>query len=275
MPWLIALFSLLALFLLYLFLIAPRRHRAAGAYYASWNYAHRGLHDDTLPENSLAAFDAACRAGYGIELDVQLSRDGVPMVFHDATLTRVCGIDAPLSDYTAEELGRMTLCGKAGHTVPTFAEVLRTVGGRVPLLVEIKGGRHVAPVCEGAAALLDAYGGEYCIESFSPYAVRWFRKHRPGVVRGQLSDRLFAEKGYRNLACFLVESMLVNFLTRPDFIAYRLEHCHVPSFYLARRLLGARAYAWTVKDEKGLRRSRALFDCVIFEGFLPDRRREE
>ena len=129
---------LLLLLLLYLLSLRTQRRRAAAAPFMAWSYAHRGLHDGSLPENSLAAFEAACAAGYGIELDVQLSRDGVPVVFHDATLDRVCGRPGRVADFTAAELGSMPLCGRAEHTIPTLAAVLRLVDGRVPILVEIK-----------------------------------------------------------------------------------------------------------------------------------------
>ena len=112
------------------------------------DYAHRGLHKGnkpgTPPENSLAAFELACKAGYGIELDVQLSSDGIVMVFHDDTIVRMTGKEGKVSDYTAEELGSIKLAD-SDETIPTFRQVLDLVDGRVPLLVEaiFQGSRQV------------------------------------------------------------------------------------------------------------------------------------
>ncbi|MBQ8174073.1 MAG: glycerophosphodiester phosphodiesterase [Clostridia bacterium] len=262
---------LAVLFVLYVFAVKPGPRRAEAARFMQGCYAHRGLHDENLPENSQAAFEAACRAGYDIELDVQLSRDGVPMVFHDATLTRVCGVDGKLSDYTAEELSKMPLCGKEAHTIPTFAEVLATVNGRVMLLVEIKGERNITHVCEGASALLDAYDGPFCVESFSPYVVRWFRENRPAWVRGQLSSHFFRDPRHRNANGFIMQSLFTNFLTKPDFIAFDHRYSRYFPFFLATRVLGGHSAAWTVKSLAQELACRGRFNCIIFEGYLPEK----
>jgi hypothetical protein len=264
---------LLLLFLLYLLSVCPGRRRAEVARFMGWHYAHRGLHDKAIPENSLAAFAAAARAGYGIELDVQLSRDGVAMVFHDATLARVCGLEGKVADYTAAELQKMPLCGMAEHTIPTLADVLRTVDGRVPLLVEIKGYVQVAPVCEATVALLDTYKGAYLIESFTPCVVHWFKKNRPAVIRGQLSSRLF-RKGKRTLGNLIVQSLCCNFIAKPDFIAFCYEDRGLLSFRLATRFYRAWSMAWTVKGTEGEERSRG-FNDIIFEGYRPERKRDK
>ncbi len=266
---LLILFLLLAL---YLFAVAPRRKRKRAAYFASFHYAHRGLHDDRLPENSLAAFRAAAAAGYAIELDVHLSRDGVPMVFHDDTLTRVCGIDEKLSALTAEELTAIPLCGDPAHTIPRLADVLAEIDGRVPLLVEIKGTTGTDPVCEATAALLDGYRGDYCIESFSPYVIHWFRKNRPAVVRGQLSQHYFVEKKHRKAHLFLMQTLVTNFLTKPDFISFNIDHRRYLPFRIATRLFGAAAFAWTVDSPERAEKCRGFFDSMIFENIRPPRR---
>jgi hypothetical protein len=270
---LIVIDTLLLLFLLYLLSVCPGRRRAEAARFMGWHYAHRGLHDRDIPENSLAAFAAAAKAGYGIELDVQLSRDGVAMVFHDATLTRVCGIDGKVADYTAAELQKMPLCGMAEHTIPTLADVLRTVDGRVPLLVEIKGYVQVSPVCEATVALLDTYKGAYMIESFTPCVVHWFKKNRPAVIRGQLSSRLF-RKGKRTLGNLIVQSLCCNFIAKPDFIAFCYEDRGLLSFRLSTRFYRAWSMAWTVKGSEDEERSRGFHD-IIFEGYRPERKRDK
>ncbi len=256
----------------YLYSVAPNAKRKTAAYYASFHYAHRGLHDEALPENSLAAFRAAVEAGYAIELDVWLSHDGIPMVFHDATLTRMCGIDRKLSDLTAVELETLTLLGNPAHRIPRLADVLALVNGRVPLLIEIKGTRHTDPICEATAALLDEYRGDYCIESFSPYVVHWFRKNRPLVVRGQLSQHYFAEGNGRKAHLFLMQLLCTNFLTKPDFISFNIDHRRYLPFRIATGLFGAKAFAWTVDNEEREENACGYFDSMIFENIRPPRR---
>lgn len=257
------------LLVLYLFAVCPRRQRKSSRYFATYNYAHRGLHDATLPENSTGAFEAACRAGYGIELDVRLSKDGVAMVFHDDTLTRMCGIDRRVDEFTAEELTKISLAGSR-YTIPTFAEVLSLVRGRVPLLVEIKGLADAARVCEVAAPLLDEYRGPYCIESFSPFAVRWYCRHRPLVVRGQLTEHYFANRGKKKTAAmWMMQLLLTNFLTKPDFIAYNLRDRKYLPFRIATRLYRARSFAYTVKSVRDEEKCCGYFDALIFEGYTP------
>lgn len=275
-PFLIVLLILLpilaVLFVLYVLAVKPGPRRAQAARFMQGCYAHRGLHNADRPENSLAAFRAAVEAGYDIELDVQLSRDGVPMVFHDATLTRVCGVEARLSEYTAAELAKMPLCGKAGHTIPTFAEVLALVNGRVMLLVEIKGEKDIAPVCEATSALLDAYAGPFCVESFSPYVVRWFRENRPEWVRGQLSSHFFRDPRHRTLSGLIMQSLVTNYLTKPDFVAFDRCYSRYFPFWLATRLHRGYSAAWTVKSRAQELACRTRFDCIIFEGYLPEKR---
>lgn len=261
-----ALFIILGIFavsfLCHLFLLTTRRRRTEAESFMSTPYAHRGLHDEKIPENSLAAFRAAVDHGYGIELDVQLSADGEVMVFHDEGLLRMTGCDASLYSKTRKELSPLTL-GDSNERIPTLREVLSLVDGRVPLLVEIKSDHAVLEVCKKTAELLDEYTGAYMVESFHPFAVNWFRKNRPCVVRGQLSARLFV-KGKRTPSMFLVQNLLLNFLARPDFVAYDYHHKNGYSFSLCRLFHRPYTVAWTVKDIEGLSASHR-FDGVIFE----------
>lgn len=261
----IVLGALLGLAFLYILCLLSRTRRPAAGELLCLPFAHRGLHDAHLPENSLAAFRAAVAAGVGIELDVQLSSDGVLMVFHDDTLFRMTGKEGKLSDYTSAALVQMRL-GESDETIPTFAQVLETVGGRVPLLVEIKYHNRIQETCEKTAAQLDVYKGSYLIESFHPLAVRWFAKHRPSVVRGQLASHALKEK--RSASHFIIDSMLLNFLARPDFIAYRVQdRRHVP--FLLAKLWHPYTVAWTVKTMDELT-SATGFDQVIFEDITPN-----
>ena len=249
-----------------LYLIAPggltKRQKAP---FYGVNFAHRGLHsrDMSVPENSLAAFELAAKAGYGIELDVQLSKDGQVVVFHDDTLDRVCGVHGRVDAFDYSELKKMRLCGSE-QTIPLFTEVLRVIRGRGPLLVELKNGPRNRELCEKTYAILADYRGDVCIESFNPFIVAWFRFHAKDLVRGQLSQPMRHYKGETSApAAFLLSHGLMNFCCRPQFIAYRIGY-RPPTIRLA-MALGAMRFGWTShepRNEKGR-------DGVIFEFYKP------
>ena len=262
----------IACIILYLWLIAPRmRNRPDYSALLGWHYAHRGLHDNTgeAPENSMAAFRKAVEAGYGIELDVQLTKDQIPVVFHDETLQRVCGVEGKVRDYTYQELQQFTLC-KSHERIPRFADFLEMVDGRVPLIIEIKIHEKASTVCEKADALIREYKGVYCIESFHPFAVKWYKEHRPEVVRGQLSANFKKSGKEEDAGMFLVHYLLTNCLCRPDFIAYDHRHKNTVSRLMNRYLFGALSVAWTVRSKEELTEAKKDFDLFIFESFLPN-----
>lgn len=265
----LVLFIVLAvLTVVYLFLVAPRMFgKPDCSALLGVHYAHRGLFDNesNAPENSLNAMRKAVEAGYGIEFDVQLSKDDVPVVFHDATLKRMCGVDGNVWDYTVEELQKMKLAG-SNETIPTLKQVLEVVDGKVPLIVEYKMDRVDTKVCELGNAILEKYNGVYCIESFHPFAVKWYREHRPDVVRGQLSQD-FSKTDYKGIQYWAMTHLLLNFLARPDFIAYN----HKDKEIFSRRLcaqLGALSVAWTIKNKKQYEEAKQDFDLVIFDSFI-------
>lgn len=263
---------LVVLIFLYLWMIMPRMvGRPDDSPLKGYYYAHRGLHDNKsdAPENSMAAFKKAVDAGYGIELDVQLSKDRIPVVFHDETLKRVCGVEGNVRDYTYEELQQFHLC-HSKEKIPLFSDFLKMVNGRVPLIIEIKIHEDAGTVCSIADELIRAYDGPYCIESFHTMAVAWYRKHRPEVIRGQLSSN-FNKPGKREAwYLFMVHYLLSNFIGRPDFIAYNHRHKNNISRLLCRYLFGALSVAWTIKSQEELDAGRRAFDLLIFEGFHPD-----
>ena len=231
------------------------------------NFAHRGLHseDRSVPENSLEAFRLAGRAGYGAELDVQLTKDGQVVVFHDASLDRMCGVRAKLEDKSYDELKLLTLCG-TNQRIPLLTEVLEIYGGRGPLLVELKSGSRNRELCEKTYAILSDYPGEVCIESFNPWIVRWFRRHAKDIVRGQLAtDREDYGDKVSKWNAFLLSRCLFNFLARPQFIAYRIGHR--PLCVRLAEFLGAMRFGWTAHNERAERGR----DAVIFEFYRPQR----
>jgi glycerophosphoryl diester phosphodiesterase len=259
--------------ILYLFMIMPRMiHRPDKTPFMGYLYAHRGLHDNgtETPENSLEAFRKAVEAGFGIELDVQISKDRVPVVFHDFSLQRICGVKGKLEDYTYEELKQLRLFGTSAG-IPRLEDVLTLVDGRVPLIVEYKiPGRHTE-ICYIADKLLSVYKGPYCIESFNPLGLLWYRKNRRNVMRGQLSDNFIkvGEKELPKRMYFSMQHLLLNFLTKPDFIAYNHNYYMDLSRRLCRYLYRTVSVAWTIRNEDELNARRGDFDLFIFDGFIP------
>lgn len=262
---------------LYLCMIRPRMfHRPRRREFKKWLYAHRGLHDDgsQAPENSMEAFRRAVEAGYGIELDIQLSRDHVPVVFHDFFLERVCGVRGKVIDYTYEELQQFSLF-QTTQKIPKFSEVLELVNGKVPLIVEFKIEFKDLSLCPIADKLLREYKGMYCMESFNPLGVWWYRCHHKNVLRGQLSDVFLKEENLgdgnqlKSPVYFVLQNLLANFISRPDFIAYHSKYPKTFSRKVCCKLLGALGAAWTIQSPEELKAAQRDFDLFIFEGFLP------
>lgn len=235
------------------------------------NYAHRGLHskDKAIPENSISAFELAVEKGYGIELDVILSKDGKVMVFHDDTLERVCGISGNFEDYTLEELKNMTLFN-TDEKIPTFQEVLKVVNGVVPIIIEIKTSKRNQELCEKLLNNVKDYTGSYCVESFNPFIVSWFRKNAPHIMRGQLTMN---RKKYNNIPKWMgmiMSNALANVISRPQFIAHGIGS---KSFLLrTAESLGAIKVVWTVNDNLVHKKYEEGNDTVIFEFYEPEPR---
>lgn len=266
----IVILILLLLAALYVWLIMPRAMAKPDMAPLICDYAHRGLFDNkAIPENSMGAFARALDKGVGIELDLHLTKDGRVVVFHDDTLERMCGKKARLSSLTWDELKKERLMD-TDYGIPLFEEVLALVGGRVPLLVELKGDSGDDALCWRVAPMLDAYGGEFCVESFNPLLLRWFVKHRPDVVRGQLVTNLFAEgRGGSKLLNFALTHMLLNFLSRPDFIACDGRYQKDLSFWICKRFFRAPFFMWTVRKKELLEYNHRRGNRSIFEGFEP------
>ncbi len=263
--------SAIALAILYLLAIMPRIiHRPDTSLFRKVYFAHRGLHDNAgdAPENSMAAFRKAVAAGLGMELDVQVTKDGVPVIFHDFKLERICGVEGKVADHTFEELQAYTLC-QSKERIPRFSDLLEMVDGRVPLIVEIKAETADVSCCAAIDKLLRAYQGAYCIESFNPMVLWWFRRNHGNVVRGQLSSNFRREGEYWNILYFAMTHLLFNFLTKPDFIAYNYKFSEEPGRRICRHLYRHPAAAWTVRSEKDLQTLKGKYDVFIFDSFLP------
>lgn len=290
---LILLVALVVIFVLYLLAILPRMSsKPSHRVFTGVLFAHRGLFDASkgIPENSMAAFKQAVEHGYGIELDVQLTRDKIPVVFHDFTLMRMArfdrgregegarvnadgtfGVAGNVSDYTYTELCAFHLKDSV-EKIPLLTDVLKMVQGRVPLLVEIKSEDRDMTVCEKTQRILRAYGGNYCVESFNPFVLNWYKKHADKVYRGQLSDAFGREdEKYKGFRYKILENLLLNFLSKPDFIAYNHKYADNLSRGLCCNLFRAQAAYYTVRTQEELDRLRRGGAMVIFEGFVPDK----
>ena len=256
---------------LWLFMIAPgRAAEAARAPFLGRAFAHRGLYemDQSVPENSLPAFRRAAENGYGAELDVQRTRDGQIVVFHDDSMLRACGVDKAVRDFTYEELQAFPLF-KTEERIPLFSDVLDVFKGKQPLIVELKYGPDSPLLCETVRVMLNGYDGPACVESFHPAMVRWFWKHDPERLRGQLSEAAcFSKKNLPAHLAFMMSRLLTDFLTRPQFIAYRVGP--KPFSVRVAEAMGAMKVLWTA-NEPGLHEKRmSENDAVIFEGYRPD-----
>ena len=263
---------LIVLAVLFTVLIAPRTIGAASLdHMEGYHYAHRGYHDGNVavPENSLASFQAAIDAGYGIELDVQLSSDKIPMVFHDADLLRVCGVEGKIWDYTCQELQAMQLFGTE-ETIPTLAQALELIGGQVPILVEYKMDKVDTDVCAYSHELLKNYDGPYAVQSFHPFALFWYRQNAKDVPRGILAKNFIRDKQEKgkdpSIVDFLTTNLMLNVVGYPDFIAYDWQDADYFALKLC-RLMGAPTSTWTLKDPAHYEQVQGQYDLYTFEGF--------
>ena len=256
----------------YLFASAPGIHKKTKwQHLTGWDYAHRGLYDNEhgIPENSMAAFRRAVDKGYGIELDVHLTADNQPVVFHDDTLTRMCGMNKKISSFLYSDLMQLRLLGTE-EGIPLFKDVLELIDGKVPLIIELKvDGSNQNLLCPLVWQLLSRYKGDYCIESFHPFVLQWFKRHEPQVVRGQLSCNFFKENPHCDIVLFLMSNLMTNFFTHPDFIAYKYLDLDNPAVIYNRKLFHIMTVVWTIPGKPTYDRFKNKVDVMIFEGFEP------
>lgn len=263
---------ILALAGIYLLLIMPKVvNKPDISSFMGFFYAHRGLHrGKEIPENSMAAFKLAVENDYGIELDVQLSKDNIPLVFHDNNLKRVCGIDRKVNDLTFEKLRKLNLYD-SNEEIPHLQELLDLVDGRVPLIIEIKASANEKLLSRTIASYLDKYNGIYCVESFNPIVVMWYKQNRPSTIRGQLaSKKIYKKTTIKNrFLNFALRNLMFNFLTKPNFIAFNHEYSHLISYNLCRILFKPLTVAYTIQAQGDLNKKKSKFDLFIFENFTP------
>ena len=250
----------------WLWLICPRIfHKADMSAYDGLIVAHRGMYEPELgiPENTMLAFRRAVENGYAIEMDVHLTADGIPVVSHDASLRRVYGEDVIIEEHTLAELAPYTATGTEEH-IPTFRAFLDLVGGKVPLVIELKGTRKNIALVAAVKKELADYTGVYCIESFDPWLIAGVRREMPSVARGFLASRFFSE-GNHGLPYFMSQCLLFNWKIRPDFIAYEKHGAGRLPMTLVCGMLGCRAVAWTIRTPEERDAAAPHFDTLISE----------
>ena len=263
--------TLIVLLLLFMLCVMGRRGHKELPKLRGWAYAHRGLHGNGLPENSMPAFQAALDAGYGIELDVHLMKDGSLAVIHDASLKRTAGVDIKIEDMTIGDLDNFCLEGTQ-ERIPTFRQVLELFDGKAPMIIELKAerGNHAA-LCQAVCEAMEGYQGDFCMESFDPRCLYWLKKHRPDIVRGQLSKNFLRDKEspLPGILKFVLTCLMTNFLTRPDFVAYGFEDRKAISVTLCRKLWGVQGVTWTITSQEDCDTSCREGYIPIFENFCP------
>lgn len=224
-------------------------------------YAHRGLHGEGVPENSRAAAEGAIAAGMGIECDIQMSKDNVPLVFHDWELDRLTAERGPVAARSAEELCRIPL-EETAQTIWRLSELCDLVAGRVPLLIEVKSRPDfkLAEACIAIARELAGYAGPYAVMSFDPRMGEWFAKHTPAAVRGLvITDTL--DHGYKSAwrAPHALERAAA------DFLASDVRDLPGALTSLWRES-GRPLLTWTVRTPETRARGLAHADALIAEG---------
>ncbi len=265
--------SILLIFIIaaviYVFLIMPRAVDGADTDLLICDYARRGLWSDIIPENSLAAFDRAVRAGYGIELNIRLTKDKHIVVFGNETLGRMCGVRGRIGDFTLAQIKNLRLAG-TNYRIPTLVEVLHLVDGQVPLLIEIKSDGNNTEICTLASKILDDYNDAFGIESFDPFILSWFKNYRPRYARGQIVAEL-TKKGAKGktLFNFARSNMLLNFYSRPDFIVVHKSSQSKISFKICAGIFRAPSFVWTVRTPKEYISAHRSGKHAIFEKIRP------
>jgi glycerophosphoryl diester phosphodiesterase len=240
---------------------------------ASWiterPFAHRGLHDLAagIPENSLAAFEAAIANQYAIELDVQQLGDGSLVVFHDDDLLRATGDRRSLLQVNRAEMDRFRLF-ETDHRASCLVDVLAAIDGRVPILLEIKHRGRGTGIAASVSQAIAGYRGPLAVQSFNPFVVAWFRQHTRGVALGQLAGPLLDDP-LVPFDKFASRHLFTLGVSRPDFINYDLRALPNAWISLVARLSGLPLLCWTVHDRSEQARAIELGANYVFEGILP------
>ncbi len=254
----------------YLFMVKGRSGHPGLKQLQKFSYAHRGLHGNGIPENSMAAFRAALEKGYGIELDIHLMADGELAVIHDTSLKRTAGVDVKITDLTTADLENYRLEGTE-EKIPLFSQVLELYAGKAPLIIELKADGNHRALVEAACRAMEGYTGAYCMESFDPRCILELKKNHPQVIRGQLSQNFLRSDVKLNPALkFAMTHNLLNFVTKPDFVAYDFgTRRTTPSNFICRRIWDMQGVTWTLRNAGDHEQALKEDWLPIFEHYEP------
>lgn len=228
--------------------------------------AHRGYFNCKDPENSMKAFTNAIEAGFAIEMDVQVTKDDVLLVFHDDNLKRMTGFDGLLRDQTYETIKELKLLDSEEY-IPRFDEFLDLISGQVPLMIEFKNETKETRMEALAYELLKKYSGPFIIQSFNPLSLYWFKKNAPFIVRGQLSyDYRDSHRPW--LVRFALGNMLLNIFTRPHYVIYDIHALDRPIIKFL-QFVRKPIFGYTAKTKKEYENALRKGVPACFEGFDP------
>jgi glycerophosphoryl diester phosphodiesterase len=243
----------------------------APAWLVATPIAHRGLHNEILPENSLGAIERAIQLGFPVEIDVQVSADGRAVVFHDWNLLRLTGFDSRVRLTSAAKIATLSLAG-GSERIPLLEDVLDLISGRQPVIVEIKNRKRPCALEPEVSRILSTYQGDVAIHSFNPFSLGWFRRNHPGLCRGQISCSFDTDDmaAWKKL---ILAHYGMNWMSRPQFISHHLKQLPgiVPA--LLRRLFGMPLLTWTVRNAEEETAALRRADNFFFEHYVPPRQR--
>jgi glycerophosphoryl diester phosphodiesterase len=242
----------------------------APAWLVARPFAHRGLHDEARPENSLSAIEAAIQHGFPVEIDVQVSADGRAVVFHDWNLLRLTGFNAFVKKMSSSEIAELRLVG-GSERVPLLEDVLDLIRGRQAVIIEIKNRKRPCALEQAVLGLLRNYQGDVAIHSFNPFSLGWFRRNLPRLCRGQISCSFDTDDmaGWKKI---ILAHYGMNWISRPHFISHHWKQLPAVVPALLHRIVRIPLLTWTVRSAGEQAGALRHADNVFFEGYLPSRK---
>lgn len=252
------------------------KQRTAPVWLTSLPISHRGLHDgEMIPENSLAAFQNAVEHNFAIELDVQITKDGHAVVFHDTDLERMTGKEGRIQDLNWSDIKHLTLLN-TNQKIPLLAQTLEVVSGKVPMLIEIKSSdkENSKVVAEKIYEQVEDYKGSFAIISFNPGVLEWFRKNAPDIYRGQISGAYHTQEEIQNAAgkATAYRNYLANWRSQPEFIVHdQMDMNRFPISFLKKFKT---LVIYGVSSKTHLKTGRSYADNIIFENLKDELRAE-
>ena len=233
-------------------------------WFIKYKLAHRGLHNEAYPENSIGAYENAIKYGFAIELDVRVLKDGNLAIFHDDNLERMCGVNKKIEDITLDEMKEYHL-NNTDFTIPTLQEVLSLVKGKVPIMIELKPVSKKMKITKRVYDVIKDYKGDIAVKSFNPLYMLWYKKNAPDIIRGMLSSY------FHHTHLPLVYRSLIKRLTfynriKPDFISYDVNN--LPNKYIKNK--DAPILAWTITNKEEEMDVMKYAHNVIFQDYIPD-----